>query len=1126
MVTRKGETFMFGLNIIFLLAIFVLFWKLGLAYQQHNSGEDLGVRQMAVLHTYTVSERMLLYIDTAARYAAYEAFNTLMEDSAINPVDSECGTYAGYYAWTALDTKCFPATIQDTYTKQLTGHLRDLVLYPGIDIPTYSFALTVEGAALNIAATTEDTITLPIVAVKDANQRLADQVVLANDIPTVQKGYFTPDVEAQVLPSPNKVPRTTPVEGIVLLNVSDASTAIAQYTEGTQQSLHYLVNSDGIYQFVPEAQEALCNCEQQATHISIGVVAGTPKDALKEVLPTILMNNGLQPQDVDPGDVFDEQFINDVVAWKSEAELAPEEAVEEVQLDVSWPTDSRSVTSCYGVRDYIKGNDKFHDGIDMGGKGDTIYAFADGIVIDPCDGRKCGAGYGKTIMIKHAEDRYTRYSHMEQKYVAIGDVVQRGQPIGTVGNTGFTSGKTGYHLDFKVYISNDFGGDKAKNPFCFFDDTTLSSLSFTGKNCRESGFKNHQLTKAHPDVAADCAGITAHRVTPLCELNTFDVQLGGDKLRTATVNNLKEESAKLGVDLFKLIEEVGAEEGVDHRLIFAFIAQESRGRANAVSHSGCAGLGQFCGPTAGDYPEFFPTIKRCRCGEKECTDVTANCVGDSRFDAQASIRAIPKLLKAKMSHFPGKKDKMRFGIAAYNGGQATIKAAIERTGISDPTWEDVSAALDERIIERFFCKETNPEGYFCYRGNQTQKVHEIRNYVPGVMSLFVAEGGSSVSAFSDQVCGEARLSVKELGRYTFKPSFTTTVPNLLTEVERVIAWAEETHNECDGSAGKNNIDCLAAQKETINTVSCRLHEDDRGIVTQFKQATRDCADNLQVDCYCTFNPRQATDYDLSMRLYGDDLHVLVNGEGEREPYGAPEVRFQASGEPITTETIELFDEKGKRSLRVWTGDDAGEEHEGEPYKTIKETYPVEDFLFVKDADGVYWTSATKETLKDADIQQCGFYKTTHHICIASEQATYLLSAGTTVTPVIKFALHLEDTHNPAPVTDLQAVKPLADSLIDTLAVNTIGISVSEYLATDVDISFTGSTSKDVSYYIIECGKNTQIVHADAEEYDLKKVACEPKTLAALRTAMVTPVDISGNVGIAEAVPIEEATDVL
>lgn len=94
------------------------------------------------------------------------------------------------------------------------------------------------------------------------------------------------------------------------------------------------------------------------------------------------------------------------------------------------------------------------NGVDLAApSGSPINAAAAGTVIVSRVGGWNG-GYGNYVVIDHGNGVQTLYAHMSTDAVSVGDTVSRGQNIGTVGNTGQS---TGYHLHFEVR--------GAKNPF-------------------------------------------------------------------------------------------------------------------------------------------------------------------------------------------------------------------------------------------------------------------------------------------------------------------------------------------------------------------------------------------------------------------------------------------------------------------------------------------------------------------------------------------------------------------------------------------------------------------------------------------------------------------------------------
>ena len=103
------------------------------------------------------------------------------------------------------------------------------------------------------------------------------------------------------------------------------------------------------------------------------------------------------------------------------------------------------VSSPYGVRrDPFTHQAKFHKGLDFAAPEGTS-------VLAPSPGKVIFAGYnseyGRTILIQHASGLQTRYGHLNTIKVKAGDYVDSEAVLGTVGNTGRS---TGPHLHFEV----------------------------------------------------------------------------------------------------------------------------------------------------------------------------------------------------------------------------------------------------------------------------------------------------------------------------------------------------------------------------------------------------------------------------------------------------------------------------------------------------------------------------------------------------------------------------------------------------------------------------------------------------------------------------------------------------
>ncbi|MEA1960901.1 MAG: peptidoglycan DD-metalloendopeptidase family protein [Bacillota bacterium] len=115
----------------------------------------------------------------------------------------------------------------------------------------------------------------------------------------------------------------------------------------------------------------------------------------------------------------------------------------------TWPTPSCStITSPFGMRFHpILKRNKLHTGVDIGATyGSNIVAADSGKVV--FSGYM--NGYGGTIVIDHGAGMSTLYAHQSKRLVSVGDLVTKGDTIGKVGSTGWS---TGPHLHFEVRVN-------------------------------------------------------------------------------------------------------------------------------------------------------------------------------------------------------------------------------------------------------------------------------------------------------------------------------------------------------------------------------------------------------------------------------------------------------------------------------------------------------------------------------------------------------------------------------------------------------------------------------------------------------------------------------------------------
>lgn len=117
-----------------------------------------------------------------------------------------------------------------------------------------------------------------------------------------------------------------------------------------------------------------------------------------------------------------------------------------------YPVMNARFTSGFGMRnDPFTGIRRFHNGIDLAGPiGMPVRAARAGRVVHV---ENQTANYGKFVIVRHDGGYQTLYAHLDSFSVRVGQNVNQGQQIGTLGNTGRS---TGPHVHFSVIRNGSF----------------------------------------------------------------------------------------------------------------------------------------------------------------------------------------------------------------------------------------------------------------------------------------------------------------------------------------------------------------------------------------------------------------------------------------------------------------------------------------------------------------------------------------------------------------------------------------------------------------------------------------------------------------------------------------------
>jgi RHS repeat-associated protein len=121
-------------------------------------------------------------------------------------------------------------------------------------------------------------------------------------------------------------------------------------------------------------------------------------------------------------------------------------------IPYSWPMDSGRITTVFGPTKPAETSQGLssdnHIGIDIapttpGTTGQDINSIAAGIVVRTTTST---TGHGNNVIIVHPDGKTSRYAHLDTINVKPGQQVERGDKLGTLGNTGKSSGAH-LHLD-------------------------------------------------------------------------------------------------------------------------------------------------------------------------------------------------------------------------------------------------------------------------------------------------------------------------------------------------------------------------------------------------------------------------------------------------------------------------------------------------------------------------------------------------------------------------------------------------------------------------------------------------------------------------------------------------------
>jgi len=196
---------------------------------------------------------------------------------------------------------------------------------------------------------------------------------------------------------------------------------------------------------------------------------------------TSLTNHRLVADLTKKVDILERSVYTQAKSYEELLKLARESEVKMEYIPSIQPVlnkDLTRVASGYGWRIHpIFHVARFHAGMDFTAPtGTDVYATGNGRV-ELADWKQ---GYGNCIDINHGFNYRTRYAHLSKIYVRQGQQVKRGDIIGAVGSTGYS---TGAHLHYEVH----YKGEPQDPSNYYFQDLSPEEYDKMVQMCHNSG---------------------------------------------------------------------------------------------------------------------------------------------------------------------------------------------------------------------------------------------------------------------------------------------------------------------------------------------------------------------------------------------------------------------------------------------------------------------------------------------------------------------------------------------------------------------------------------------------------------------------------------------------------------
>jgi murein DD-endopeptidase MepM/ murein hydrolase activator NlpD len=221
---------------------------------------------------------------------------------------------------------------------------------------------------------------------------------------------------------------------------------VSQVTQETQKNVRALSLSMAEIQARLTRIEALGQRVALRADLTGGEFDFSSAPALGGPLTNIGEDSNLSGELIERLNKLDRQIVDREMQLNLLSALMFDQQLRDDSSSSGLPATAGWVSSHYGMRtDPFTGIEAWHNGIDIAGReGSAVLAVASGVVTYT----DASTTYGNVIEVTHDSGLVTLYAHNRELFVALGEVVHKGQQIAAMGTTGRS---TGPHVHFEVY---------------------------------------------------------------------------------------------------------------------------------------------------------------------------------------------------------------------------------------------------------------------------------------------------------------------------------------------------------------------------------------------------------------------------------------------------------------------------------------------------------------------------------------------------------------------------------------------------------------------------------------------------------------------------------------------------